>query len=501
MAIRHPVSEAQLEELRGHVDAHHPVWAFDTVEEERLEALLWDLAERVGLPYFSWSPTTGLVRHGPGGGKPPGTETLARCLAFVEQASLEAIFHIKGVSRGLDEAEVEARIKAIARRYFEHRGALVLSGAPLEMPRAVDALCSHFVLEPPTLDEYRAFVQSVVYDVAGRRPVEIALDEGGVTALLQALSGLTLLDVRKVISRALVNDGKLAADDLAFVYAAKRRIVEREGLLELFPHDMTLEDVAGLSRLKAWLGRRHRAFLEPSLARAHGLTPPKGLLLIGVQGCGKSLTAKAIAAEWRLPIVKLDPSRLFQKYFGESERALRRALATAEALAPVVLWVDELEKGFAQGGDDGGTSLRVLGTFLSWLQEKKTPVFVVATANDVSRMPPELLRKGRFDEIFFLDLPDADARARVLRTHLGRRGHDPARIDLARVAEATQGLSGAELEQLVVSALFATFEAQAPLTTEALLEEAAATRPLSVTMAEKIDALRDWARDRAVSAD
>ena len=272
-------------------------------------------------------------------------------------------------------------------------------------------------------------------------------------------------------------------------------------MLEFFPHAHAMNEVAGLENLKAWLRKRHRAFLDPSGAKRFGLEPPRGLLLIGVQGCGKSLTAKAIATEWKLPLVRLDPSNLYNKYFGESERNFKKAVSLAESLAPVVLWVDEIEKALAQGGDDSGTSQRVFGTFLSWLQEKRANVFVIATANDISRLPPELLRKGRFDEIFFLDLPNERARREILDVHLRRRGREPGDFDVASLAAASPGFSGAELEQVVVSALYTAFAAGEDLTTDHMGREIAGTRPMSVTMAEPIAHLREWARDRAVHAE
>ncbi|MGB5268414.1 MAG: AAA family ATPase, partial [Polyangiales bacterium] len=234
--------------------------------------------------------------------------------------------------------------------------------------------------------------------------------------------------------------------------------------------------------------------------KEYGLSPPKGLMLIGVQGCGKSLCAKAVAAEWKLPLIRLDPSNLYNRYVGESEKNLKRAIKLAEAMAPVVLWIDEIEKALSQEDAEGGPAQRIFGTFLAWLQDKKENVFVIATANDISKLPPELMRKGRFDEIFFVDLPGADARKRILQIHLKRRKRDPAKFDIRRLVELTDGFSGAEIEQAVVSALYTSFSHQEDLTTEFIADEIEMTKPLSVTMAERINALRAWAKDRAVFA-
>jgi SpoVK/Ycf46/Vps4 family AAA+-type ATPase len=284
------------------------------------------------------------------------------------------------------------------------------------------------------------------------------------------------------------------------VLQAKRQIIERSGVLEYFPHEHQMGDVAGLRQLKDWLRKRQAAFEDPRRAEEYGLSPPKGLLLIGVQGCGKSLCAKAVAAEWKLPLIRLDPSNLYNRYVGETEKNLKRAIKLAEQMAPVVLWIDEIEKALSQEDAEGGPAQRIFGTFLGWLQDKKESVFVIATANDISKLPPELLRKGRFDEIFFVDLPGAEARERILHIHLEKRRRDPAKFDIAQLVEQTDGFSGAEIEQAVVSALYTAFSRQEDLTTELLLKEIALTKPLSVTMAERISSLRDWAKDRAVFA-
>jgi SpoVK/Ycf46/Vps4 family AAA+-type ATPase len=265
---------------------------------------------------------------------------------------------------------------------------------------------------------------------------------------------------------------------------------------------MSMTDVAALAGLKEWLAKRKMFLTQAERAAEFGLSFPKGILLIGVPGCGKSLCARAVATEWGLPLLKLDTASLYNKFVGETERNFRRALDTAERLAPCVLFIDELEKAFGggSGAEDGGLSQRVLGTFLTWLQDRNGDVFTVATANDIERLPPELLRKGRFDEVFFVDLPDAAARAEILAIQLRLRKQNAATIDSAAVVRATEGFSGAEIEQVVVSGLYSAFAAGGALTTEALVAEAAATRPLSVTMAEKVAALRQWAKDRAVSA-
>ena len=315
------------------------------------------------------------------------------------------------------------------------------------------------------------------------------------------VQGLTYLEVKKVMTQAMLDDGILDAGVFESVLAAKRALVERTGVLEYFPSGERLEHVAGLTVLKHWLEQRAVAFLDPARAQAFGLSPPRGILLLGVQGCGKSLCAKAVAAAWQLPLLRFDPSLIFDRFVGQTERNMAQAMRVAERLAPVVLWIDELEKAFSQGDEDGGVSARLLGSFLAWMQERQRAVFVIATANDITRLPPELLRKGRFDEIFFVDLPDRDARSVIAAIHLTRRKRQPSDFDLERIADASAGFSGAEIEQAVVSALYDCFSRKEQLSTDAIVGEISRTRPLSVTMAEKVQALRDWALHRAVAAD
>jgi len=355
-------------------------------------------------------------------------------------------------------------------------------------------------LHAPSPEAYHSFVQAVLRDLAKRLHVKVQLSSADVSKLLSALHGLTFFEVQKIITQAVIEDGVLGREDIAKVLDAKRQIIERSGVLEYFPHEHDMGEVAGLGELKAWLRKRQAAFEDPKRAKEYGLTPPKGLMLIGVQGCGKSLCAKAVAAEWKLPLIRLDPSNLYNRYVGESEKNLKRAIKLAEAMAPVVLWIDEIEKALSQEDAEGGPAQRIFGTFLAWLQDKKEDVFVIATANDISKLPPELMRKGRFDEIFFVDLPTEEARRQIIQIHLKRRKREPSKFDIARLARISEGFSGAELEQAVVSSLYTAFSKQEDLGTEGVVEEIEMTKPLSVTMAERIDALRAWAKDRAVFA-
>jgi SpoVK/Ycf46/Vps4 family AAA+-type ATPase len=351
------------------------------------------------------------------------------------------------------------------------------------------------------VQDYEQLVEHILRDLAARMPVRMQMTREEGQRLLGHLRGLTLIEAEKVLTKAIVEDNLLSAADVAHVIAAKKQIVEQEGVLEYYPLEESMAQVADLAGLKAWLAKRKSIIVEPQRAAQFGLSFPKGVLLVGVPGCGKSLCAKAVATEWGLPLLKLDSAALYNKYMGETEKNFRRAMHTAERIAPVILWIDELEKAFASGGsEDGGVSQRVLGTFLSWMQERAGDVFIVATANDVSRLPAEFLRKGRFDEIFFVDLPNAVARRAIFEIHLRKRGKDPMTLPLGELVQATEQFSGAEIEQVIVAALYSVFAENKALDGAALLAEIRATRPLAHTMAERVTALREWARERTVGA-
>ena len=472
----------------------------DTEEEERAVALLRHLSGRLALPLFTWTHARGLRRDGHDNAV-YDTAQPATALSHVLSSRLTALYHFAGLGAQLQNEAIAAQVREVATELSNRSGALVLSGTGLDVPEALRPLLATVRLPVPNAADYRRLLQRIVRDVkqrGGSVRIELAPEEE--RRLFNHLRGLTLLESEKILTRAVVEDGRLTADDVRHVLQAKREVVEREGVLEYYPVEDNSTEVAGLDGLKEWLAKRRAIITSPDRAAAFGLSFPRGLLLIGVPGCGKSLCARAVAAEWGLPLLRLDTGALYNKYIGETEKNFRRAMQVAERVAPCVLFIDELEKAFAQGGEDGGVSQRVLGTFLTWLQDRQGDVFTVATANDVSRLPAEFLRKGRFDEIFFVDLPAAGARLEIARIHLRRRHQEPECLDLDALVQATEGFSGAELEQVVVSALYTAFAEGVALGTPHLLREAAATQPLSVVVKEKVDALREWARGRTVPA-
>jgi SpoVK/Ycf46/Vps4 family AAA+-type ATPase len=339
--------------------------------------------------------------------------------------------------------------------------------------------------------------------MAGTYTIKLQLDANGVDAMAANLRGLTEEEAERAISQAIVSRYALSPECVSDVLAAKKALLKRSEMLEFIDANENMANVGGLENLKHWLGQRRGTWDDQ--ARQFGLEPPKGVIILGVQGCGKSLCARAVAGEWNLPLVKFDTAAVYDKYIGETEKRIRKVFKVAEGLAPCVLWIDELEKVFAGSGPDSasadaGVSSRLLASFLSWMQERKAPVFVAATCNNVTVLPPELIRKGRFDELFFVDLPNMAERKQIFAIQLTKRKRNPADYDLDRTAMAAHGFSGAEIESAVQTALYAAFSRKQELTSEDLLAALSSTIPLSITRAEEIATLRGWAQQRAVWA-
>jgi SpoVK/Ycf46/Vps4 family AAA+-type ATPase len=345
-------------------------------------------------------------------------------------------------------------------------------------------------------------LDKILAEVTQVKQINVDFDGDGRERLLQASLGLTLGEAENVFAKIIVKGERLSGDDVDDVFAEKQQIIRKSGLLEYYATSESFANVGGLTVLKDWLNKRALAF--SSEAREFGLPPPKGILMLGVQGCGKSLCAKAVSTQWKLPLLRFDMGRMFGSLVGSSEENVRRAIAVAESVAPTILWVDEIDKAFAgsqgSGAVDGGTTARVFGTFLTWLSEKSAPVFVVATANDISQLPPELLRKGRLDEIFFVDLPSREERMEIFRIHIGKRGREASHFDLSSFADASVNFSGAEIEEAINSALYDAFYAREQLKTAHILTALGQTVPLAKTMDDQIGNLRVWAQGRARNA-
>jgi hypothetical protein len=481
--------------------SRHPAIVVETAEEERADAQLAEVARETDLVVFDWTITHGLVRQ-PSASAVYGTEDALRMLSSILDLTVDGLFVLKDFAAQLTNPSVSPAFRELlgALTAPQRRSTLVLLGASVDVPAEVAPHVVRYELRLPGRDEYRRVIGDVVESLQATARAQVTLQAADLDAFASAVSGLTLNQARQALAQVAIEDGRLAPEDLEGLIALKAQTLRDGSMLEYFPPARDGAVLGGFANLQQWLGRTRLAFGEE--ARALGIPAPKGVLLVGVQGCGKSLAAKVIAREWQQPLLKLDFSRLYDKYVGESECNLRHALSTAEAMAPAIVWIDEIEKALASGGNgdaDGGLSQRLLGTFLTWLAEKHSEAFVVATANDVSSLPPELLRKGRFDEIFFVDLPDESERAEIVRIHLQARKQNPDAFDVPTIASAGDGFSGAELEQVITSALLRALQERTKLDTAALTAELSATVPLSRSRAEDIARLRTLARERFVA--
>jgi len=375
---------------------------------------------------------------------------------------------------------------------------LVLISTKMELPEELRRLSANFSLALPDAKQLQDIIEEEAKAWSKEVGGKVSADKKALQQLIQNLQGLTAEDARRLARSAIWNDGAITHSDIADVQQSKYRLLDMDGLLGFEYETAEFSEVGGLNNLKRWLESRKTPFLEPE--NRFGLKPPKGILLLGVQGGGKSLAAKAVAGSWGVPMLRLDFAVLYNKFFGETERNLREALKMAEVMAPCVLWVDEIEKGLATDAHDSGTSRRVLGTLLTWMAERHQKVIIVATANDIKSLPPELIRKGRMDEIFFVDLPEDYERTEIFRIHLAKRNQPIVNFDLEALARETRGFSGSEIEQVVVGDLYAILADDVPLTQSHLLHEIARTQPLSVVMAERLQDLRDRAANRTVPA-
>src|SRR5579883_2817097 len=489
------------DELRLLVNSHHPIITVETTEEDRFESLLADVALDMDVPLFRWSVTSGLARFH---GEPIyNTDNPESALSNMALINGDAIFLLKDFARYCENDKICRRLRELGENFRTARRSIVITAAKMELPADLEGDAVPFELGLPELDELFSGVRQTLADLNRDNRVPVALDPMAMQQAAHALAGLTKEEALRTLRLCVLSRGKADPGVVEDLLEAKRNILRGEGLLETVRRDSTFADVAGLTRMKEWLGKRKSALTAEG--QKFGLVPPKGILVTGVQGCGKSLAAKAVAGEWGFELARLDAGALYDKYIGESEKKLRKGLDLAQKMAPVVLWIDEIEKAFASAGSSGdadaGLSQRLLATLLTWMQDRESGVFLAATSNNITILPPEMLRKGRFDEIFFVDLPGAAARVDLFGLHIRKRGRDTASFDLAKLSIASEGFSGAEIEQVIVAGLYTAFSQKQQLTTEILLAEIQATQPLSVTRAEEITEIRTWAKSRAVAAD
>ncbi|MHC4397056.1 MAG: AAA family ATPase [Planctomycetota bacterium] len=402
----------------------------------------------------------------------------------------------------LRDAKTFRVLRELIDSFDKKASSLVMIDSSDKLPEVIKAYAVPFEISLPDQKELKNIIVATLKQFKRKEPLEVGISKAGLETIIRNLRGLTRRQAVRIILDAVVDDHVFSDEDINSIIANKRRMVQKGRLLEYIQTPLSLDEIGGMRKLKKWLKNRKDAFT--SGAETFGITMPRGVLMLGVQGAGKSLCAKAVATAWKQPLLRLDPGSLYASYVGESEKNLRQALKQTQMMAPVVLWIDEIEKAFASAASqstDGGLSKRMFGTLLTWMQEHEEPVFVIATANDIEALPPELLRKGRFDEIFFVNLPTRDTRKKIFEIHIKKRKRDAAKFDLDALAEASDGYSGAEIEQAVISALHEAYATKADLTTDRILSVLKASPPLSVTMAEKVQALLDWAEDRCVPAD
>ena len=495
------------DELELLIRSRYPVLYFLTWEEGRAERLLRDLGATLSKKVYTWTVTRGFEGGLPGLspsvlGDSGQQNTPLAALGAVSQSPERAVFVLKDFHAFFDRPEVVRALRDLVGTLKQSFKTLVILSPVLAIPRELEKDVTVIDLPLPDTAEISGILEAMLTTVRSDPRVQVNAGPELKERIVKAALGLSANEAENVFAKAIVHGRKLDEADLPLILAEKKQILRKMGTLEYYDLSDGIGEVGGLDELKRWLNARTAAFSER--ARAYGLPEPKGLLLLGVQGCGKSLTAKAIASLWKLPLLRLDVGALFGSFIGSSEENLRKAIRIAESLSPCVLWLDEIEKGFSGvaggGASDAGTSARVFGGFLTWLQEKTKPVFVVATSNNIADLPPELLRKGRFDEIFFVDLPDAVERELIFKIHLQKKKRDPAKYDLKRLAAATEGFSGAEIEAAIIEGMYESFGANRDVSAADIEAAARGTVPLSKTSAESIAKLRAWAATRARSA-
>ena len=551
-----------LNRLKVLINSSTPILVMETSEEMRAVHLVRTACAELNMATFEWSIADGLVRSGsntptehkpesrsdksagwtkvnagtlaqphtvlsPGGGEGDrltravmssmgseaataassgsiyNTREPVQVLANMESMTVEAVFILKDFHRHLDDPVVVRRLRDVGQKFSANRRTVILTAPELTVPPELIKLVEYCDLPLPDRDRLHEIVKETFTRLSKTYSLKLQLDAAGVDSIAANLRGLTEEEAERATSQALVTRYALCPETITDVLDAKKQLLRHSGMLDFVEASDNLAGVGGLENLKHWLGQRRGAWEDS--AREFGLEPPRGMIILGVQGCGKSLCARAVAGEWKLPLVKFDTSAVYDKYIGETEKRIRKVFQVAESLAPCVLWIDELEKVFAGSGPDSasadaGVSSRLLASFLSWMQDRKSPVFVAATCNNVTVLPPELIRKGRFDELFFVDLPNPAERKQIFSIQLTKRKRTPAEFDLDNIAAAVKGYSGAEIDAAVQGAMYAAYAEKTPLTTQHVLNAIAQTVPLSTTRSEEIAALRVWARTRAVPA-
>ncbi len=491
-------------ELEVLIRAKYPLIYILSWEERRIESMLVRVAAQLKKRLFAWTVTTGVmaidtVRPAE---VDPGAHSALEVLAHIERSREAALYLLRdfhpflGSSQMPPEPAVVRKVRDLVQPLKESQKTLLFLSPVLRLPPELEKEVTVVDFSLPTPEELGEALDRVIRSARSQGRLRLKLNRGDREQILQAARGLTVTEAENVFAKSVVMTRQF---DPEIIITEKKQLIRKSNTLEYYEAQEEIDYVGGMPDLKAWLHKRRLAFTEQ--AREFGLPEPRGLLLLGVQGGGKSLIAKAVSTMWKLPLLRLDMGRVFSELVGASEENMRAALRLAETVSPAILWLDEIEKGLSglssSGRSDAGTSARVFGSFLVWMQEKTAPVFVIATSNDIAMLPPELLRKGRFDEIFFIDLPNFEERQEIFAIHLLKRRRAPKQFDLVRLAQETEGFSGAEIEQAIIAGLYDAFEAERDLEEGDLLRNVAESIPLSQTMREQVTALRNWARTHA----
>ena len=476
------------------IRAAYPLIYIVTYEEKRVEVCIKDIASERNRQFLTWSCIDGVVRNNTSN---ESTKDPLAALDYVSGFREPSVFAFMDLHPFMDDPMVVRKLRELADTLKPQSKTLIIVSPILKLPFELEKQVTVIDWSLPNKDDISGLLDDVTEKMKTRLKLGFPPDQK--EGIIKSSMGLTLDEIDNVFARSLVKHRNILQEEIV---SEKEQIIRKSGILEFFPVSESLTDVGGMDNLKHWLAKRGHAFSEK--AREFGLPQPKGILLLGVQGCGKSLICKASASLWKMPLLRFDVGKVFSGIVGGSEENIRKAIKTAEAISPCILWIDELEKGLSgiqsSSFSDAGTTARVFGTFLTWQQEKSVPVFTIATCNSVENLPPELLRKGRFDEIFFVDLPSDAERKEIFSIHISKRSRDANAFDLDTLSKVSSGFSGAEIEQAVISGMFDAFDDETDLQTEYILKAISDTVPLSVTMKEGIEHLRKWAATRAIPA-
>ena len=474
--------------------ARYPLIYIPSAEEERVEGVITNVAKSLGRSVFVWDFVEGYESNPTDIGQ--GKRNPLQALEFVDKIPKGAVFILRDFDRFLDDVAIARKLKNLARKLKSESQNIIVLASQINIPDSLSEFFAILEFPLPNPDELRSEIEQIIRSLnSSNNPQNnLQMDKSAINDLVRAGQGLSLERIRRVLAKAIAENGQLRPEDVELILEEKRQSIRQTQILEFYPSTTEISDIGGLDNLKEWLLRRGSAFSDR--ARKYGLPHPRGLLLAGIQGTGKSLTAKAISHHWHLPLLRLDVGRLFAGLVGESESRTRQMIQLAEALSPCVLWIDEIDKAFSglEGRGDSGTTNRVFGTFLTWMAEKTSPVFVVATANNIRTLPPELLRKGRFDEVFFVGLPNQEERSQIFSVHLSKyRPHNIRDYNIERLAYETPDFSGAEIEQGIIEAMHIGFSQNRDFSTDDILEAASQIVPLAQTAQQEIQVLQEWA--------